>query len=446
MALPQNHKRRCTPEASQENRPAKARNSNKSIPNKYSFETAGDHTVTDNSFGKTIEPPAVDYHSSWHYPPEFWDGLSTIPLIRSALEELNRRTNTRPAVSLPSIKTTRFPRTLARFARHGGPDLCDLRGYPAPIRHQQYAGAMSYSSQSRAIKPTDPTTVTGSGMTSSKRFSTYHPAFEQHLTDYGIHATWDSEEPDMDTVHTTLAKPRPSLSLSQFPNSAFKEFCKSNARAKNEEDVYQCVFPSIAGAQEDNYPSVRNMMFGNLEPLTNGNIPAPKPDIALGALPEHLNPNIRNELQNQIIPSTSADRLIVPNFFVELKGPRGSAAVMGQQARYDGAVGARGVHSLQNYRQEQPTYDGQAYTYSSTYHSGTGTLQLYTHHPTAPTTPGGRAEYHMTQVRAFGMTDTRETFVQGATAFRNARDLAKQDRDKFIEAANSKSQEETMAA
>ncbi|KAK3304837.1 uncharacterized protein B0T15DRAFT_399986, partial [Chaetomium strumarium] len=90
---------------------------------------------------------------------------------------------------------------------------------------------------------------------------------------------------------------------------------------------------------------------------------------------------------------------------------------------------------------EEPAFDGNAYTYSSTYHAGTGTLQLYAHHVTPPTALGGRPEYHMTKLRGFDMTDSRETFVQGATAFRNARDLAQRHRDRFIQAANAQARQ-----
>lgn len=58
------------------------------------------------------------------------------------------------------------------------------------------------------------------------------------------------------------------------------------------------------------------------------------------------------------------------------------------------------MQSLQSYGKE-PVYDGNAYTYSSTYHDGT--LRLYAHHPTAPTTSGGRLEYYMTRVKGFDM-------------------------------------------
>ena len=73
------------------------------------------------------------YHDSWQYPPEFWDGLSKIWLTRGALEELDRRTARRPSFPPPGpsgrdISHTATTRELARFAGHGGPDLSDLRG------------------------------------------------------------------------------------------------------------------------------------------------------------------------------------------------------------------------------------------------------------------------------------------------------------------------------
>lgn len=129
---------------------------------------------------------------------------------------------------------------------------------------------------------------------------------------------------------------------------------------------------------------------------------------------------------------------MVPNFFLEVKDTNGGARVAKRQAGYDGAIGARAMHALQNYSVEEPAFDGNAYTYSSTYHAGTGTLQLYAHHPTPPTAPGGRPEYHMTPLRGYALTSDIDTFRRGATAFRNARDLAQTHRDSLIQAANAK--------
>ncbi|KAF9784284.1 hypothetical protein IL306_007297 [Fusarium sp. DS 682] len=51
------------------------------------------------------------------------------------------------------------------------------------------------------------------------------------------------------------------------------------------------------------------------------------PDLYYGARPEQLDQKVRQELGSHIIPSTQHDLPIVPNFFLEVKGPDGSAAV-----------------------------------------------------------------------------------------------------------------------
>ncbi len=100
--------------------------------------------------------PAVEHHDFWQYPPEFWDRLSKIPLERDALEELDRRTSIRPSFPPPPTGLVRdlapiITRELARFTKHGGPDLGDLRGYPATSNHRS-ADIMNSSFRSRATK------------------------------------------------------------------------------------------------------------------------------------------------------------------------------------------------------------------------------------------------------------------------------------------------------
>ncbi|KAF3492368.1 uncharacterized protein GIQ15_01885 [Arthroderma uncinatum] len=80
-----------------------------------------------------------------------------------------------------------------------------------------------------------------------------------------------------------------------------------------------------------------------------------------------------------------------------------------------------------------PIYDNKAYTISSTYQDGQ--LKLYTVYPTAPRESDGRPEYIMSQLKGWSMTSDSETFRKGTIAYRNARDWAKEQRDKFIEAA-----------
>ena len=386
--------------------------------------------------------PSIEHLDSWQYPPEFWDRLSKVPLAEDALEEFDRQTlEIQP--SFPLLGRTRSfaptgAKELARFARHGGPDLCHLRGYSAKSNYRP-ASAMSSSGQRRAASSTDPTSVPTSGRSKSKNSKTPHSrGFDQHLTDHTVHATHQSEDPDLTVIRAAMAAPRPSLSPSRFSDGAFKNFQRSNAQAKDEEDARVHVFPTIAVAWQPDHPSAMNTLFGNLEPLTDGTIAPAKPDVYYGARPENLDRRIRDELSAHIIPSTMEDKPMAPNFFSEVKGPYGPPAVATLQARYDGAIGARATHSLQNYGRAEPIYDGKAYTISSTYHAGAGTLQMYAHHSTRPASPGRSQEYHMTQIGAWALTNASDTFRQGVTALRNAKEWTKEQRDRFIWAANTR--------
>ena len=108
-----------------------------------------------------------------------------------------------------------------------------------------------------------------------------------------------------------------------------------------------------------------------------------------------------------------------------------------RQALYDGALGARGIHELRFYVDPQTAYDKIAYTITSTYHGGSGTLALYTTHPTLSKSFTGSNEYRMTQLKAFAVTSDPETFRQGGSALR-ARDWAQERRQEVINAANNK--------
>lgn len=110
------------------------------------------HCQLGEASGLATKRQKVGHLENNERPPAFWDGLSTIPLTKGALKELERRN----AENLhPSSRTTskspkqsitkgaaadwkskhRLFKPLSqpsskekRFARQGGPDLTDLRG------------------------------------------------------------------------------------------------------------------------------------------------------------------------------------------------------------------------------------------------------------------------------------------------------------------------------
>ncbi|KAK4182009.1 hypothetical protein QBC35DRAFT_220698 [Podospora australis] len=298
------------------------------------------------------------------------------------------------------------------------------------------------SDSSRRTKSTKATSVSSK----AKRSSAYDDDFEQHLIDYDVYPEGyiylnDRQTPEpgnIDEARLELLAARASLSLSHFPESAFRDFRRKN-NTKSEGSIMRNVIPIITG--NASIPNEGNLPFTNFESLTGGLTVNTVPDFFDGALPGDVNKSVREDLSQMIIPTKHANVPVAPNFFLEAKAPAGSADVARRQACYDGAYGARAMHALQSYGEEKPVYDGNAYTYSSTYHAGTGTLQLYAHHATAPTDPEGRPEYHMTQIDAYALTGSRKGFVKGATALRNARDLAQCQRDQLIQGVCKGSQQ-----
>lgn len=274
----------------------------------------------------------------------------------------------------------------------------------------------------------------------SGKSSAYGPEFETHLADHNIYINSRKSKPkNTKEDYIQLAHARLSLSPSRFGESDFEDFQQRDEEAVFEDEVMTKVIPVIYGNAD--IPNKQNILFTELAPVTSTyeDVVRPKPDYFDGAQIGDLDRKVRDpkgDMYPLIIPTKHARVPIAPNFFLEAKAPMGDAAVLKRQACYDGAYGARAMHALQSYGEEEPVYDGNAYTYSSTYHAGT--LKLYAHHVTAPTDPGKRPEFHMTQIKAYALTSDRETCVRGIGAFRNARDLARRHRDEFIHGANAR--------
>lgn len=273
--------------------------------------------------------------------------------------------------------------------------------------------------------------------------SAYDRNFGQHLIDHGIYPKDHCPPEDEDRrasrpsnekeIRDRLARPRPSFS--HISDDAFFKFTSSEAQAPNEATMILKSFPVILG--DANIPSSANLLFNNLKPLTDGTLVAAKPDFCDGARPERIDPRIREELASYITPSTQWRAPVLPNLFIEAKSQQGSEAVVTCQAQYDGALGARGIHQLRSFgARALPVYDNKAYTITATYYNGH--LRLYTSHPTPPVGPGRDSEYRMTQVGGWDLTDSVERFCLGVGAFRNARDWAKEQRDRIIEATNAR--------
>ncbi|KAK5011636.1 hypothetical protein LTR28_011039 [Elasticomyces elasticus] len=306
------------------------------------------------------------------------------------------------------------------------------------------AGNTMGKSSSESLKRSHGSGVRKKSSTSGRTSNTspYNANFLQKMIDRGVfpddHEELGDDPPEpknMDAILQALARPRRSLSPSRFSREEFMRFRRGNTRAKSEAQAAVNVVQYITGANDGQYNPAADVVFNNVAKF-DPNITLLKPDGYYGARPAQIDSRVRSDLDKYIIPSTRTDLPAVPNFFREDKGASGKPDVARNQAMHAGATGARGMLKLQNYGNATPVYDGNAYTISSTYNSGTGTLQMYATHPGQLASGSADPQYYMNPIRSWAMLDMPETFRSGAAAYRNARDWTKEQRDSFIANAN----------
>lgn len=227
-----------------------------------------------------------------------------------------------------------------------------------------------------------------------------------------------------------------TLSASQFSDDAFKDFLNKNAHAMTKIDIRANVIPCISG-----YSNIQNcggVFFNNLRAMKDIDNLFPTPDFYDGAAFTEVNDTVRDDLKKLIMPADTSKGLapLAPNFFLQITDAKSDFEMAQRQVCFQGAFGARAIHALQDYGKDEEQYDGKAYTYSAIYERGSGGLNIFAHHVTAPSSPDGRPEYHMTNVLAQFMKTNVEDFRHGARVFREFRELARRHRDKFIKEAN----------
>lgn len=272
----------------------------------------------------------------------------------------------------------------------------------------------------------------------------YDTAFEQHPIDHHILPD-DHEYPDgqmtpepgnMHAIRAALERPRASPSAPALSDTDFHKFCRANRLAKTARQVISTIVPTLEGEIVDRKCVAGGIPLNNFDHLTNGTLAVGSPDFYYGARPEQLAMDIRKQLGGHIVPSTQHDLPILPNFFLQAKGSNASMEVALRQACYNGALGARAMHTLlQSYGQSVPRYDNKAYVLTSSYLSGT--LTMFTVHPLPPAKSNHRPGFAMTVINSWSMIGNYTAFLQAVTAYQNGLDWAKQQRDEAIAYANA---------
>ena len=223
---------------------------------------------------------------------------------------------------------------------------------------------------------------------------------------------------------------RPSLTPSQFTDEMCMEITVEIYRTIEEPDVVVKVMPKIGGILEDLRCVRHDLLFNNLASLTDGEITFGKPDIYHGVLPERLSRDIRDGLSKFICPSMEEDKPLLPNFFAALKGQKGTPVVALRQALYHGCLGTRAMFACHSFAAGAPSYDGNAYTITSSFCNGL--LKIYSSHFTQR---HGRTVCSTTLLNSFPVEPPPKV-REAVRAYRNLRDWAKEQRTKAIDMVN----------
>ena len=269
--------------------------------------------------------------------------------------------------------------------------------------------------------------------------SAYDSNLIQHLRQHSI-ICYDNDlrgprPNNIDGITARLREPRPDVAT--FGPDEFQDYMNIIYRAEGAL-VIDRLIEAMAGPQ--GAPKERDVEFRNLEPLTEHAHLTPAPCALDAAAAGAIDDDVAWELSRSIVVlradgENDDEARMLPNFIVDARGVWEAWDVVERaRACYHGAYAARAMHALQNYgRGEVPVYDGNAYAFTVTYDFEQGTLTIYAHFVTTPTVGGaGRPRFHMWQVGRYNMKGRLEEWQAGATAFRNARELAALWREEVI--------------
>lgn len=407
--------------------------------------------------------------------PAFWDNLTRIPLVKAALRQLDRRNEHAARRPAAQLSTSSCDGDLVRYARHGGPDLSDIRGLA--LRSSSADGRTSRRGGADGARESDD----GHGRQScsdsqctttdqTRSSSPFDAAFRQHLIDWRVwpigHFLENGQKPappdNLEDIVKIINAPRLSLEAESFGVEDFKQFEKvyNLARGENGRSRTLDFIEGTALAPSSSDVKQGPVEFKNLLILLPENLVPGTPDRAYGARPETLDTRVREELESLILPTTARD-IVCPNFIVHIECPAGDPETAKVQAVYDGALAARGMEALRAYGDDTDADEGArsghgedqiARTITCTF--ADGVLRMYAVHRTSRGRAGriqallqltpswaAEAEYTTSLVGSWLMHDSLEDFRRGAAAFRNGLDWARRQRDEAISRANSKVQE-----
>lgn len=369
------------------------------------------------------------------------------------MTELDRRN--REATHARPTKTPRTGIGLQRFARHGGPDLTDLRGWVVRLPRGGHGSATGRGARGRIQKQQRPRTRSSQNNTSTSRSETsgpYDAAFRQHLINHkvwplGYYLETGRRPPAPDKMQAIIAflnGGRSSLEPETFTEDHFSAFLKAHDLATSEEPRCRTL-ESVEGPElslSSAHVKRGPVQFNRLRPLLPDNLVPGFPDRVYGSRPENLHATVAEhpDLAPLNLP-TAAQDLACPNLIVHVEGPYGTQETANVQAVYDGALAARGMEALWRFdcSHEDSSANEQHIARTLTCTFAAGILRIHAVHVrpgTGSLDSLRNAEYITTLLGVWVMDLNLEDFRRGAAAYRNAIKWARIQREEIVRFAN----------
>lgn len=369
------------------------------------------------------------------FAPRFWQDLSRIDVTRSAIFEVDARSDADVLARQEDPIPHEGPvPTLLQFAKRGGPDMSSLCSRPTCY-------GTEYTR--RWTRPVDSTLA---------RFTdVINWSFERHLLDHNIHTT-DSPSDVFPSnfleLQEALASPNidPDTPLPRWTGLSDAALTVVQRRLQvqrvtddHHNDFWQGSYPILISWDELDKDK-EFVTFRGVTPLTKPYIIGPKPDYFDGVEPEKLHVLLRNNasLRGMINTDGNDSRYVLPNFFIE-------EGYQTQNIIYAGAFGARAMHTLAQvsprlrniaHRHPQPyahKYFSSADTFSV--HLDRQFIIIYVHFLGTPLPGMTEPEYHHALLGRWDIGDLGNLRT-ALLAVHNVRTIARIFRSNLLRQAN----------
>ncbi|KAM0260896.1 hypothetical protein ACHAQJ_002515 [Trichoderma viride] len=240
-------------------------------------------------------------------------------------------------------------------------------------------------------------------------------------------------------IRELLAHPRAFLRV--YSNADLEQFKREVQSPDSTTDLRAIVTSALEGDEADHMST--NVPFTNLDHLTDGKLAPANPDLCHGTRSYLVHHLVRKRFSSVIVPFNRDNAPIAPNFFLEIQDTQGSPDASVARIEYDLVLGTRAFWALETYEthDDDSIYDNKSRAIGFCF-SRDGNLAVFVTHYAAPSVRGGKPIFVTTFVQNWNMFRDTNHFLQARTAYLNAKDYTKRQRDLTLLVANLRAEKD----